>query len=95
MVDGYDEARINAVVLLTDGRNEDDRNTDLDALLNALRAQSTGEQSKQVRVFAIAYGEDADLETLRRMADATNAQVYDASDPTMISAVFTSVVSNF
>lgn len=95
MIDGYDEARINAVVLLTDGRNEDDRNTDLDGLLKALRAQSTGEQSKQVRVFAIAYGEDADLETLRRMADATNAQVYDASDPTTISAVFTSVVSNF
>ena len=46
-------------------------------------------------VFAIAYGGDADLETLRRIAEATNAQVYDASDATTISRVFTAVVSNF
>ena len=43
----------------------------------------------------IAYGGDADIETLRHIAEATNAAVYDASDPTTISKVFTAVVSNF
>ena len=74
MVEGFDPERINAVVLLTDGRNDDDRNNDLERLLDRLRSQTEGETATPVRVFAIAYGADADLETLRRIAEATNAQ---------------------
>ncbi len=95
VLDQFDPTRINAVVLLSDGRNEDDRNSDLEGLINNLREQAEGENAQPVRVFAIAYGDDADLETLRRIAEATNAQVYDASDATTISRVFTAVVSNF
>jgi Ca-activated chloride channel family protein len=91
----FDAQRINAVVLLTDGRNEDSRNNDLNGLLQHLSTQAQGETAKPVRVFAIAYGKDADLQTLRRIAEATNASVYDASDPTTISKIFVSVVSNF
>ena len=93
--DTYDEKRINAVVLLTDGKNEDPRNNDLDGLLNTLRAGSEGQAAQPVRIFPIAYGKDADLSVLRRIAEATNAAAYDASDPTTISQVFTNVVSNF
>ncbi|MDQ4068821.1 MAG: substrate-binding and VWA domain-containing protein [Actinomycetota bacterium] len=91
----YDERRINAVVLLTDGKNEDPRNNDLDRLLATLRAGSEGQQAQPVRIFPIAYGRDADLSVLRRIAEATNAAAYDASDPTTINKVFTNVVSNF
>jgi len=91
----YDPARINAVLLLTDGRNEDDRNRDLDGTLAALREGSEGQATSPVRMFPIAYGEGADLGVLERMAEATNAKAYDASDPTTIANVFTAVVSNF
>jgi Ca-activated chloride channel family protein len=91
----FDAARINAVVLLTDGRNEDQRNDNLDALLNSLRAGSEGLSTSPVRLFTIAFGRAADLDTLKRMADATNAAAYDASDPQTISKVFTAVISNF
>ena len=91
----YDPLRINAVVLLTDGRNEDPRNRDVDKLLSDLRAGSEGQSSTPVRIFPIAYGKDADLSVLRRIAEATNAAAYDASDPTTIDKVFTAVVSNF
>ena len=91
----YDPTRINAVLLLTDGRNEDDRNRDLDGTLAALREGSEGQATSPVRVFPIAYGEGADLGVLERMADATNAKAYDASDPATIANVFTAVVSNF
>jgi Ca-activated chloride channel family protein len=84
-----DPERINGVVLLTDGRNEDPRNTDLGGLLRFLDSELT------VRVFPIAYGADADLETLRRIAEASRAQVYDATDPAAIAKVFVSVISNF
>ena len=91
----YDPARINAVLLLSDGQNQDERNTDLDGTLAILREGSEGQATSPVRLFPIAYGEDADLPTLERMAEATNAKAYDASDPATIANVFTAVVSNF
>jgi Ca-activated chloride channel family protein len=46
-------------------------------------------------VFPIAYGEDAELAPLKRIAEATNAAAYDASNPSTIIQVFTAVISNF
>jgi Ca-activated chloride channel family protein len=86
---GFDPERINGVVVLTDGRNEDPNNTDLQGLLDQLDSELN------VRVFPIAYGADADLATLTKIAEASRAAVYDASDPTSIDKVFVSVISNF
>ena len=86
-----DRDSINAVVLLTDGRNEDD-GISLENLLPRLRSER-GDRS--VRLFTIAYGSDADLGVLRQIAEATNGAGYDSSDPGSIDAVFTAVVSNF
>jgi Ca-activated chloride channel family protein len=83
---------INAVVLLTDGKNDDDNGIGLNRLLTGL---STGQSDGPVRMFTIAYGFDADLEVLRRIAQATNGASYDSSDPTSINRVFTAVISNF
>ena len=95
----YAADRINAVVLLTDGFNDDGNEADdqaqLKTLLAKFRAASEGENSKPVRVFPIGYGKEADIPTLREMAQATNAAVYDASNPASIDAVFTAVISNF
>jgi Ca-activated chloride channel homolog len=85
----YDPSRINGVVLLTDGKNEDPRNNDLQGLLDDLSSELN------IRVFPIAYGSDADLPTLTKIAAASRAAVYDATDPTAISKVFISVISNF
>ncbi|HUP69851.1 MAG TPA: extracellular solute-binding protein [Acidimicrobiales bacterium] len=93
--EGLDPNRINAVLLLTDGRNEDPRNDDLDGTLKALREGNEGATVSPVRLFTVAYGSGADIGVLRRMAEATNAAAYDASDPTTIEKVFTAVVSNF
>jgi len=95
MRDAFDASRINAVVLLTDGRNEDPRNESLRDLLDFLRSQNEGESTKPVRIFPIAYGNDADEATLKRIAEATNAAEYSAVDPKTIVNVFNAVVSNF
>ncbi|HEY8544368.1 MAG TPA: extracellular solute-binding protein [Acidimicrobiales bacterium] len=96
--ENYDPTRINAVVVLSDGQNQDGDGTDdgdqLDALLTSLSSSSEG-QSTPVRVFPIGYGEDADQSTLRQIADATSAAAYDASDPTTIDRVLDAVISNF
>jgi Ca-activated chloride channel family protein len=91
----FDPSRINAVVLLTDGQNDDPNNNDLEGLLAALRAGSEGLSTSPVRLFTIAYGRSASLGVLKRMAEATNAAAYDASDPQTITNVFTAVISNF
>ncbi len=95
LVDEYDPTRINAVVLLTDGRNEDPRNESLADLLDFLRGQNEGESTTAVRIFTIAYGNDADQATLKRIAEATNGAAYSAVDPSTIVNVFNAVISNF
>ncbi|HEX8098906.1 MAG TPA: substrate-binding and VWA domain-containing protein [Actinomycetota bacterium] len=92
MRENLDPERINAVVLLTDGKNEYPPDNNLTGLLQEL--QSEGEDVA-VRVFPIAYGQDADLPTLARIAEAARAAVYDAADPASIDKVFTAVISNF
>jgi Ca-activated chloride channel family protein len=83
---------INAIVVMTDGRNEHPEDTDLDGLIRQL-----GDQASEggIRVFTIAYGEDADLDSLKRISEASRAAAYDATDPLTIDSVFTNVLSNF
>ena len=87
-----DPTAINAVVVLTDGRNEDPGGVDLDHLLPQLRPEGNAET---VRLFTIAYGSDADQGVLKQIAEATAGSEYDSSKPDSINQVFTSVISNF
>jgi Ca-activated chloride channel family protein len=88
----FDPTRINAVLFLTDGKNEYPPDTNLDSLLRDLESE---DESVAVRLFTIAYGDDADLPTLQRIARASRGASYDASDPASIDKVFTAVISNF
>jgi Ca-activated chloride channel family protein len=99
MVDEYDPNAINAILLLSDGQNDDgnpdDDERQREELLAELRNTATGEGATPVRIFTIAYGADADLATLSAIAEATDAATYSATDPTTIDKVFAEVVSNF
>ncbi|RSN38176.1 VWA domain-containing protein [Amycolatopsis sp. WAC 01416] len=87
-----DPNAINAVVVLTDGRNEDPGGIDLPNLVGQLRTEGGGEA---VRMFTIAYGSDADLDVLKEIAETTQGVGYDSSKPDSIDQVFTAVISNF
>jgi Ca-activated chloride channel family protein len=90
--DSFDPTRINAVLFLTDGKNEYPGDTDLPGLVRSLTSE---DESVAVRLFTIGYGDDADLPTLRQIATASRGAAYDASDPASIDKVFTNVISNF
>lgn len=98
-VAAYDPDSINAVVLLSDGVNDDgdtaDDEAQLDALLTALGEGSEGSRSRPVRVFPISYGTGADQATLQEIAEASNAALYVATDPATIDRVLAAVISNF
>lgn len=80
----------NAVVLMTDGRNEDPGSIGLDQLL--ARLQRLRDPDRPVRIVGIAISEDADLAALQRMAQATGGQAYLAAQPQDILGVFAQAV---
>jgi Ca-activated chloride channel family protein len=88
----YVPDRLNLVVLLTDGINDDPGGgIDLKTLLAKLRADR-GPQP--VRFITIAYGADADTATLKKIAAATGGASFQARDPRDIDRVFVDVISN-
>ncbi len=99
MLEQYDPSLINAVIVLTDGENDDGNQADdreqFESLLTDVKANSEGENSKPVRIFTVAYGSGADPRELRQIAEASNATAYQASDATTIKQVFAAVISNF
>jgi Ca-activated chloride channel family protein len=67
-----DPERINAIVAMTDGKENNSR-IRLDALVD--RMQEENQRGVPVVVFCIAYGSDADMFTLETLAGATGGQV--------------------
>ena len=89
--DHYDDNAINAVVILSDGRNNAYGGPGLEELTRII-----GDPDQPaVRVFTIAYGHEADRDTLRTIAEASKARAYDAAYPDTINEVLTNVISNF
>lgn len=85
--------RINAIVLLSDGKNETMSPTiDAQQMLANLGALH---HDSPVLVFTLAYGADADVATLQSISSATGAHFYDATDPTKVRDVLGELVTSF
>jgi Ca-activated chloride channel family protein len=68
-----DAERINAVVVMTDGRENHSR-TDLGNLMAHIMREN--ERGVPVVIFCIGYGDDADEEVLRALAESSGGQYY-------------------
>ena len=82
--------RITALVVLTDGEDTDSR-LKLPQLLNAIRFDG---ERRTIRIFTIAYGQDADTKVLQQIADATQAKSYQGT-PENIRGVFRDIATFF
>jgi Ca-activated chloride channel family protein len=91
LTERYDPERINAVVVLTDGKNEYSRDNDLARLLTDVAL----DPERPVKVFCIAFDRDSDFATLDRIAKASSGKAFDATDPAMIDEAFVKLVSSF
>ena len=67
-----DKGRINAIVVMTDGLENNSR-ISLKTLTNYMR--DSNQAGAPVVVFAIGYGKDADWNTLKSLSDSTGGQV--------------------
>ncbi len=92
VLDRYQPDRINAIVVLTDGKNDAVGGLDLVQLL-ALIAKTPG--GKPVRIITIAYGPDADATVLAKIAHSTGGAAYVAPGPADIPKVYSAALSNF
>jgi Ca-activated chloride channel family protein len=83
--ESYDPEKVNSVLLITDGRNEDDNGIDLDTLLAQLQAQN--DPDRPVPVIMVGFGPDTDLDAMQRIAEATGGAAYSASRPEDLGVV--------
>jgi Ca-activated chloride channel homolog len=84
--DSYAYGRLNAVLVITDGQNEDPGSISLTGLLDSLRREYDG--VRPVRIITIAYGADADVSVLQRIADVTGGATYRTVDAGDVGPLF-------
>ena len=86
------DSRINAVVVLSDGQDTVSK-LNLKQLVAHLDARAAGE-GRQVRIFTIAYGYDAEQSVLEQIANASGGKAY-VGDPKQIEKVYVQISSFF
>jgi Ca-activated chloride channel family protein len=82
------EKRLYGIVVLSDGRDTNSEKTDND-MFNCL---PSGEDVDGVKIFTIAYGDDADEDLLLRVANRTNGKFFDG-DPENIDFIYLAISS--
>ncbi len=89
--ESYDPEKVNSVLLITDGRNEDENGIDLDTLLAELA--KIDDPTKPVPVIMIGFGPDTDLAAMQQIAQATKGAAYSASRPEDLGTVLVDALS--
>ncbi len=89
----YAYGRLNAVMVITDGRNEDPGSVSLERVCwPTLRREFDG--IKPVRIITVAYGADADLGVLKRIADVTGGATYQAPTAAEVSPLLAKALAD-
>jgi Ca-activated chloride channel family protein len=85
----YDPSKVNTVIFMTDGQNDNASSLTLDKLISRLRAENS---PLPIPVFTIAIGPNADAAGLHKISQATGGKGYVVKDPTTIRSVFLDAV---
>jgi hypothetical protein len=88
----YDSSAVNAVLLFTDGKNDDPGSLTLARAVQTLEGMR--DPAQPVRIIALGMGPDADANELRQLAQATGGQSYVAKNPTDLQQVFIDALQN-
>ena len=82
----YVPGRVNSVILLTDGRNEDPNGITLDQLL--ARISAVKDPAKPIVIVTVGMGQGVDTAALAAVAAVTGGKTYVAQNPQDIRQVF-------
>jgi len=86
----WDPNKVNTVLLLSDGQNDDLGSIDLADLIQTLKTEN--DPARPVPVVAVAFGPDSDVDAMRQISQATNGATYVAKDPREIGEIFLDTV---
>jgi Ca-activated chloride channel homolog len=86
MLDSWDRGRLNTVVIMTDGDNDDDNGLTLQALLNELGKRK--DPRRPVDIVIIGIGPDITQAPLQQITGVTGGGVFTAPDPADIGTIF-------
>lgn len=84
LLNGWDPNRVNAAVILTDGKNEDPNGMSLDQLLARL---AKADPKRPVAITTIGMGPDVDGKALSQISKAMHSEYYPAPKPEDITTV--------
>lgn len=82
----WEAGRINVVVILTDGKNDNRSGTNLDTLRRELG--KLRDPRRPLQIIGIGIGPDVDPTELRAISEPTGGEVFTTADPTKIIDVF-------
>jgi secreted protein with Ig-like and vWFA domain len=82
----WDPGRVNSVLIMTDGKNEDAPGLTLDQLIDQLKAAQ--DPARPVEVIAMGIGDQVSAPELRRITDTTGGATFLAPDPSKIPEIF-------
>ncbi len=89
--ESYDPSKVNSVLLITDGRNDDPGGIDLPSLLADLK--KLDDPLKPVPVILIGFGPDTDQASMTQIARATGGAAYSATKPEDLALVLVDALS--
>jgi hypothetical protein len=87
----WDPSRVNSVVIMTDGQNDDPGGMTLDHLISQLK--SVENPAKPVQVIAIGIGTDVNESELQKITSTTGGGTFVTADPSKIGQIFLKAIA--
>jgi Ca-activated chloride channel family protein len=88
----YDPRRVNSVVILSDGKDENDANHGISLASLRAKLRAEADPARPVPVIAIAYGPSSDAKAMGAISAMTGGALYVAKDPTSLPNIFLDAV---
>ena len=87
----WDPGKINSIILMTDGQNDNPGGLTLDQLITEL--QKIADPKRPVQVVALGIGTDVSRPELTRITQTTGGGVFIATDPAKIGEIFLQAIA--
>jgi hypothetical protein len=91
MQSGWDPSRVNSIVIMTDGQNDNPGGITLTTLLAQIK--KIADPAKPIEVIALGIGPGVDKTELQKITSATGGGVFLAQDPSMIAGIFLQAIA--
>ena len=87
----YKPGYYNSLLVLTDGKNDDDHGVSLNGLLRTLKQEA--DPDRPVTVIFIGFGPDVDMSAMQKIAVQTNGEAYHALKPQDVQRILLETIA--